>query len=55
MTKFMLKSYSNTRPIIVKGKHLGNKKREFPDGYFDLDKPSLCVCAAPFILYLVFE
>lgn len=53
--KFMLKSYSNTRPKIVNGKHISNVKREFPDGFFDLDKPCFCIAGKPISLFLVIE
>jgi len=53
--KFMLKSYSNTRPKFVNGKHVYNVKREFPDGFIDLNQPVFCISGKPITLFLVIE
>jgi hypothetical protein len=53
--KFMLKSYSNTIPIIKNGKHIVNKKRVFPDGLIDLDRTCFSICGKEIPIYLVIE
>jgi hypothetical protein len=51
----MLKSYSNTRPIMKNGKCIGNKKRQFPDGFIDIDQPCFTICSREIKLYLVIK
>lgn len=41
-----IKGYSNTRPVIVGGKHIGNRKMSSLEGLMPLEVPTFTLCAS---------
>lgn len=53
--KLVLRGYSRTRPIMKKGKHMGNRPIKPPEGCFDLHKPCFAICGNKIELWLIVE